>query len=71
MQVELLKPHEHAGKRHEVGAVLMLADELAQWLLDIGVARATRFPKTTKPALSGDPGLSTASQPFTPEETNP
>lgn len=38
-QVELLKPHTHAGAELLPGAVIALDDDLARWLSDIGTAR--------------------------------
>lgn len=38
-QVELLKPHTHAGADYAPGAVIELDDDLARWLSDIGTAR--------------------------------
>lgn len=48
MQVELLKPHEHAGITRNPGEVIDLADDLAQWLCEIGSAR----PATSNSASS-------------------
>ena len=39
MQIELLKPHEHAGQRLNAGAVLAIDDSQGQWLIDLEVAR--------------------------------
>lgn len=39
MQIELLKPHEHAGARCAAGAVLSIDDTQGQWLIDLAVAR--------------------------------
>lgn len=38
MQVELLKPHEHAGITHNPGEVIDLAEDSAQWMCEIGSA---------------------------------
>ena len=38
MQVELLKPHEHAGITRNPGEVIDLAEYSAQWLCEIGSA---------------------------------
>ena len=46
MQIELLKPHEHAGARFSAGAVLTIDDAQALWLIDLEVARRA---KATKP----------------------
>lgn len=40
MQIVLLKPHAHAGIVHAPGAQLILDDDLAQWLVDSGIASA-------------------------------
>lgn len=40
MQIELLKPHVHAGVACAPGAVLSLDTDLAQWLVASGVARS-------------------------------
>lgn len=40
MHIALLKPHTHAGIVHAPGAQLILDDDLAQWLVDSGIARA-------------------------------
>lgn len=46
MQIELLKPHTHAGTPCAAGTVLSLDDDLAHWLLKTGVARVPATPKT-------------------------
>jgi hypothetical protein len=38
-QIELLKPHTHAGVDHAPGAVIELDNDLARWLIDLGTAR--------------------------------
>lgn len=60
MQVELLKPHEHAGITRNPGEVIDLADDSAQWLCEIGSAR----PATPDPASSAKP----SKQPNTTQE---
>ncbi len=45
MQIELLKPHTHAGKAYAPGAVIPLDDDLADWLVKAGVARVPVSPK--------------------------
>lgn len=54
MQIELLKPHTHAGKRLVVGDRIDLNDASARWLVAQGVAKAaTAFATPTtdsKPA---------------------
>jgi hypothetical protein len=42
MQLELLKPHTHAGVDHAPGAILELDDDLARWLIDLAAARPVR-----------------------------
>jgi len=45
--VELLKPHTHTGIAYPPGAVIALDDDLAQWLVDAGIARPVQpIPKT-------------------------
>ena len=52
MEVTLSKPHEHAGMACNPGDVIELADDLAQWLCEIGsaqpVAPATDAAKPSK-----------------------
>ena len=51
MQVELLKPHEHAGIARNPGEVIDLAEDSAQWLCEIGSARpATDSASSAKPS---------------------
>ena len=47
MKIELLKPHNHAGIALKPGAVITLDDDLAQWLVDMGVARVVASPAAT------------------------
>lgn len=52
MQIELLKPHTHAGIACPPLAVIALDADLAQRLIDTGVARAiamTATPATVEP----------------------
>lgn len=49
MDVELLKPHTHAGVDHAPGTVIELDDDLARWLIDLETARPARA--TPNPAL--------------------
>lgn len=49
MQIELLKPHTHAGRIHPPGAVIALDDDLARWLVDTGVARVPLSLQSPKP----------------------
>ena len=51
MEVTLIKPHEHAGITRNPGEVIDLADDLAQWLCEIGSAR----PATSNSASSAKP----------------
>ena len=51
MQVELLKPHEHAGIARNPGEVIDLAEDSAQWLCEIGSAR----PAAPDPASPAKP----------------
>lgn len=39
--VVLLKPHTHAGTKYAPGATLYVAERLADWLVNQGVARFT------------------------------
>ena len=43
--VKLLKPHTHAGRDYDPGAVLKLDEDAADWLISIGTAEATAAPK--------------------------
>ena len=45
MQIELLKPHEHAGQRLNAGVVLAIDDAQGQWLIDLEVARRAKAAK--------------------------
>lgn len=49
MQVELLKPHVHAGVLYQPGAVIALDEDLAQWLRDTGIAKNAVPPTIPKP----------------------
>lgn len=51
MQIELLKPHTHAGVHHAAGDRFSLDDAQALWLISLGVAHAassTPFEKAEK-----------------------
>jgi hypothetical protein len=48
-QVELLKPHTHAGVDLAPGAVIELDDDLARWLADLGIARPVRQAPASLP----------------------
>lgn len=50
MQIELLKPHTHAGKRLVVGDRLDLNDASVRWLVAQGVAKAATPATDSKPA---------------------
>ncbi|MGH8759553.1 MAG: DUF7210 family protein [Burkholderiales bacterium] len=54
MQIELLKPHTHAGKHLAVGDRIDLNDASARWLIAQGVAKAATASATpttdSKPA---------------------
>jgi len=57
MQVEILKPHEHAGITRNPGEVIDLAEDSAQWLCEIGSAR-TATPdsaSSAKPSKQSNP----------------
>ena len=41
MNIQLLKPHTHAGVSFAPGALLVLDEAAARWLIDAGVAKAT------------------------------
>lgn len=49
MQIELLKPHTHAGISYPPLAVIALDADLAQWLIDTGVARKLITPVPVEP----------------------
>lgn len=49
MQIELLKPHTHAGKRLAVGERLDLPETSARWLIAQGTAQLTVPPADSKP----------------------
>lgn len=50
MQLELLKPHTHTGIAYPPGAVIALDDDLAQWLVATGTARAVSQPAIAQAA---------------------
>lgn len=41
MNIELLKPHTHAGASFAPGDLLDLDEATARWLIEAGVAKAT------------------------------
>lgn len=47
MQIELLKPHTHAGIHYALGAIVTMDADKAQWLIDTGVAKPSTSVKTT------------------------
>ncbi len=49
MQIELLKPHTHAGKRLPVGDRLDLPETSARWLIAQGTAKSAALAADTKP----------------------
>lgn len=46
MQIELLKPHTHAGIPYLPGANVTMDADKAQWLIDTGVAKLSTSTKT-------------------------
>ena len=48
MQIELLKPHTHAGNRHAAGEILDLDEARAHWLIAQGAAKAYTPTKPTR-----------------------
>jgi len=54
MEIELLKPHVHAGKVHPVGAKITLDKDLAEWLISVNAA---------KPADSADIAVAAVTKP--------
>lgn len=48
MHIELLKPHTHAGVAYPPRAVIELDADLAQWLIDTGVARTIAAPASVE-----------------------
>lgn len=53
-QVELLKPHTHAGAELPPGAVIELDDDLARWLAEIGTARPAVSAPAAKTATKSE-----------------
>jgi hypothetical protein len=52
MQIELIKPHSHAGRELASGAVLTLDESQTTWLIELGVAkRASPKPENNKTPL--------------------
>lgn len=57
MEIELLKPHVHAGKVCSVGAQITLDKDLAEWLISVNAA------KPAKPADSADVAVAAVTKP--------
>ena len=56
MEVTLSKPHEHAGRVCNRGDVIDLADDLAQWLCEIGSAQPVlQAANANKPSKQPNP----------------
>jgi len=55
MQIELLKPHTHAGKPLACGARLELPEISARWLIEQGVAHAIARPAAIQGSASANP----------------
>ena len=53
MQIELLKPHTHAGEEPGTGSVIEVDDSTADWLIANGIARHDRQPAPV-PQPEGD-----------------
>lgn len=52
MQIELIKPHSHAGRDLAPGATFTLDERQATWLIELGVAkRASPKPENAKTLL--------------------
>jgi len=49
MKIELLKPHTHAGTLYRPGDKIEVDTDVAQWLLDNGVAAPVASAKKPKP----------------------
>ena len=54
MQIELLKPHEHAGALFLAGAVLTIDESQGQWLIDLQVARRAKVAKPITLSVSAN-----------------
>ena len=53
-QIELIKPHRHAGRDYQPGAQLTLPAHKADWLIGIGTAKAAAPAAAPKPAATHD-----------------
>lgn len=57
MNIELLKPHTHAGVSFAPGDPLDLDESAARWLIEAGVARSAAAPELdTKPNATSRKG---------------
>lgn len=45
MKIQLLKPHSHAGREYQPGAILELDRDAAEWLIAIGSAKPAETRK--------------------------
>lgn len=45
MKIELLKPHNHAGREYSAGEVLEIDKDAAEWLISVGSAKAVKAAK--------------------------
>lgn len=50
MQIELLKTHTHAGIAYPPRAVIELDADVAQWLVDGGIARISAATAASEPS---------------------
>ena len=53
-QIELIKPHRHAGRDYKPGAQLTLPAHKADWLIGIGTAKAAAPAGVPKSAATHD-----------------
>ena len=52
-QIELIKPHRHAGRDYKPGAKLELPEAKADWLIGAGAAKAAAAVPAPTPAKPG------------------
>lgn len=52
--IELIEPHEHAGRNYPVGSELTLDADAADWLIALKVAKPAAS-HSTRPASAGKP----------------
>lgn len=76
MQIQLLRPHTHAGIACAAGTTLDLRADQARWLIDAGVARAVSATPAQRPPSGAKAGPVSGSNPNPkpsnqPEESNP